>query len=122
MTLNQDLTYKQVEELQRSFCKQLNHPYVAAPANLKVGLAMQTQGRLPINGLRHPPEGDTTGWYLWSGEEFPSADDSFSAVHSLHLIQLRPEVLKFLGLPPGFRFLTSGDYIDVWYDPTLLKI
>ena len=76
-------------------------------------MALETQGRLPINGLRHPPEGDTTGWYLWGGEEFPSDDDSFSPVHTHHLIQLRPEVLKFLGLPPGFRFLIAGDYMDV---------
>jgi len=74
------------------------------------------------NGLRHSPQGDTTGWYLWCGEEFSSNADSFSPVHTQHLLQLQPEVLKFLGLPPGFRFLTAGDYMDVWHDPALLEV
>jgi len=121
MTTDQ-MGYEQVEDVQRRFCEKLNHQYVPAQANSKVGLALETQGRLPINGLRHPPEGDTNGWYLWSGEEFPSTDDSFSPVHTHHLIQLQPEVLKFLGLPPGYRFLVAGDYVDVWYDPALLKV
>jgi hypothetical protein len=30
------------------------------------------------------------------------------------------EILKFLGLPPGWRFLTDGLYVDVWYDAALL--
>ena len=122
MTTDQDVTYEQMEELQRDFCKQLDHLYVAASPDAKVGIALETQGRLPINGSRHPPEGDTTGWYLWSGEDFPSDDDAFSPVHARHLIQLCPEALKFLGLPPGYRFLIAGDHLDVWYDPDLLEI
>ena len=62
------------------------------------------------------------GWYLWSGEQFPSADDAFSPVHPHHLIHLRPEVIKFLGLPPGYRFLLADDVVDVWFDPSLLTI
>lgn len=116
------MTYEQAEDVQRTFCKELDQQYVAARPDLKVGFALETRGRIPINGLRHPPEGDTTGWYLWCGEEFPSGDDSFSPVHTNHLIQLQPEVLKFLGLPPGYRFLVAGNYVDVWYDAALLNI
>ena len=116
------MTYEQVEQLQRRFCEEQNHDYVAAPPDLKVGIALQTQGRVPINGLRHPPQADTTGWYLWSGEELPSGDAAFLPVHAKHLIDLQPEVLKFLGLPPGFRFLIAGDYLDVWFDPSLLEV
>jgi hypothetical protein len=122
MTTNQNMTYEAVEEQQRTFCKELNHQYVPADPDSKVGLALETQGRVPINGLRHPPQGDTNGWYLWDGEEFPSNDGSFSPVHTDHLIKLRPEVLKFLGLPPGYRFLLADDYVDVWFDPSLLHV
>ena len=122
MTRITETKYKRVQEIQQTFCEEKGYAYFPAEANAKVGLAMETQGRLPINGLRHPAKDDTTGWYLWSGEEFPQGDDSFSPVHAHHLIQLRPEVLKFLGLPPGFRFLVAGDYTDVWYDPTLLTV
>jgi hypothetical protein len=40
-----------------------------------------------------------------------------------HLSSWRPEVLKFLGLPPGWRFLTDvKGYEDVWHDPSLLEM
>ena len=91
------MTYEQVEAIQRHFCKELNHEYIAAPADLKVGIALETLGRLPLNGLRHPLKGDTTGWYLWCGEEFPSGKDSFSPVHTHHLLEFLPEALKYLG-------------------------
>jgi len=43
--------------------------WVESPNHLKVGIARNvTSGLMPINGLRHPPEGDTTGWYIWAGE------------------------------------------------------
>ena len=116
------MTYEQVEVVQQNFCAELKHEYLAAPADLKVGIAWETRGRIPVNGLRHPPEGDTTGWYLWCGEEFPSGDDAFSPVHTNHLIEFFPEALKYLGLPPGYRFLVAGDYVDVWYDPSLLDV
>jgi hypothetical protein len=114
------MKYEDLEEQQRSYCKQLNAQCVIPDPNSRVGFAIETQGRLPINGLRHPPEGNMNGWYLWGGEELPSGDDAFSPVHPHHLIQLRPEVIKFLGLPPGYRFLVAGDTVDVWFDPSLL--
>jgi hypothetical protein len=79
-------------------------------------------GLRPLNGLRHPPEGDTTGWYIWAGQELSQAPDFFEPVHVLHLAETCQQILRFLGLPPGWRFLTDGDYVDVWEDASLLKI
>jgi hypothetical protein len=70
---------------------------------------------LPVNGLRHPPEGDTTGWYIWAGEEWSDAPDAFQALHVQHLPGWRPEVIPYLALPPGWRFLVAPGYEDVWY-------
>lgn len=122
MTTNLPMKYEQLEKQQRGLCEELKHPYVPTSPDSKVGFELETKDLVPINGLRHPPQGDTNGWYIWGGEEFPSRDDSFSPVHTSHLIQLRPEVLKFLGLPPGYRFLLAGDYVDVWYDSSLLNV
>ena len=60
------------------------------------------------------------GWYLWAGEELSQADDFFQSVHVLHLVNTNSEVMRFLGLAPGWRFLLAGDYEDVWFDETLL--
>ena len=75
----------------------------------------------PVHGLRHPPEGDTTGWYVWSGER--SQDDDFCLpIHVSHLDEDLPFVTPYLALPPGWRFLLAPGYEDVWYDEALLDI
>lgn len=38
----------------------------------KLGIAMGTLGKEPINGLRHAPVNGTNGWYLWCGAEIPT--------------------------------------------------
>ena len=92
------------------------------PTN-EVGIARNVlEGVLPINGLRHPPAGDTTGWYIWAGEELSDDPDFFVPLHVAHLDKWCPVAVRFLGLPPGWRFLVAGDYVDVWEDPTLLTV
>ncbi len=95
---------------------------MTADTNLKVGLAVQTLGQIPINGLRHPPEGDTTGWYIWGGETLDQSDDFFQPIHWYHLSEMLPEVMRFLHLAPGWRFLIAEGYEDTWFDPSLLDI
>ena len=87
-----------------------------------MGFALSTKGKPPINGLRHPPHGDTNGWYVWCGEEFSQQRDFFQPLHARHVYEDLPEVTKLLGLPAGYRFLLAGNYLDVWYDPSLLDV
>ncbi|WP_456239028.1 immunity protein Imm33 domain-containing protein [Ruegeria haliotis] len=76
-------------------------------------------GILPLNGLRHPKENDTTGWYIWGGEQLSEDEDYFKPLHTAHLELKCTLALKFLSLPPGWRFLTDGTYEDVWFDANL---
>lgn len=95
--------------------------FVESPNNLKVGISLNVKsGLLPINGLRHQPEGDTTGWYIWAGEELSEDPNFFVPLHIKHLNEWCPEVVRFLGLPPGWRFLVANEYEDVWEDRTLI--
>ena len=85
-------------------------------------MVRQASGRLD-NGLRHPVEGTTCGWYLWAGEgELDQSPDYFQPVHVEHLRERCPEILPYLGLPPGWRFLIAPGYSDVWDDPGLLTV
>lgn len=87
----------------------------------KVGVARNVRGSLwPLNGLRHPAAGDASGWYIWAGEELSGRDDFFVPLHVSHLQDWRPEVLPYLDLPPGWRFLIAPGYEDVWFDESLL--
>jgi len=116
----EDLRLKQ---LQKDTCARFEVQPVESPCDLKVGIARNVRdGVLPINGLRHPPEGDTTGWYIWAGGE-PSTDPNFfEPVHVEHLRDWCPEVLPYLQLPPGYRFQVAPGHEDVWSDPSLLNV
>jgi hypothetical protein len=111
------------KEEQKNFCAKYNAPFVESPSFLKVGIAKNIKDLLqPIKGLRHPSEGDTSGWYIWAGEEFPDDPNFFIVLHIEHLPDFCPEVIKYLGLAPGWRFLITKEYEDVWEDKSLLEI
>ena len=74
----------------------------------------------PLHGLRHPPEGDTTGWYVWTGE-FQTDHDFFLPWHVDHLVTRCPDLRELMDLPPGSRFIYAPDYLDVWEDLSLLN-
>jgi hypothetical protein len=110
-------------ELQRETCTRFGAEYVPTLIGDKVGIAEDIRSeRLPINGLRHRPEGDTSGWYVWAGEEMSEATDFFVPLHVEHLDEWCPQIKKYLGLAPGWRFLIADDYEDVWFDPHLLDV
>jgi hypothetical protein len=110
------------EDSQHAFCAARGIECVPASGDGKLGFALSTRGRIPINGLRHPVTCDTNGWYLWCGEEFSQASDFFVPWHAKHVFEEFPEITKLLGLPPGYRFLLAGDYLDIWYDQALLNV
>ena len=89
---------------------------------MKLGIARNVRsGQLPVNGLRHQPAGDTTGWYIWAGEELSDSPDFLSPLHVAHLEEWCPQARQYLGLPPGWRFLIAGAYADVWFDAAVSK-
>jgi hypothetical protein len=87
-----------------------------------VGIALHTLGQQPVNGLRHPEEEGTCGWYIWCGEEMSDDQGFFHPVCLEHLSQYCPEIIPYLGLPPGWRVLLAPGYEDVWFDEVLLDI
>lgn len=74
----------------------------------------------PVHGLRHPPQGSTTGWYVWTGE-LTEAPDFFAPWHVAHLVRVVPDFQQLLSLPPGTRFLIAPGHEDVWHDAALLE-
>lgn len=98
------------------------HPF-PAPEHLKVGIARDVKaGGFPIQGLRHPPQGDTTGWYFFVGEEMSKAADFFVPLHVAHLQEWCPLVLPYLLLPPGWAFVLAPEYEDVYFNERLLHV
>jgi hypothetical protein len=111
-----------IRKSQRELCRKFGAPFVEPQLRLKIGLSRNfDMHRYPINGLRHPPEGDTTGWYVWSGA-WSDAPDFFQPHHLYHLYSRYPDLIKYLGLAAGWRFLFAPDHEDVWQDRSLLSI
>lgn len=108
---------------QMEICRKFSVNYIPSPDNFKVGISRNIrEGKMPINGLRHPLEGDTSGWYIWAGE-YSEDPNFFVPLHIEHLKEWCPLVLKYLGLPPGYRFLVNNEgYEDVWEDLELLNL
>jgi hypothetical protein len=109
--------------LQQETCARFGAEFDPVHNGLKVGVAANVRGTVQrINGLRHPPAGDTTGWYIWAGDVLSEAEDFFMPLHVAHLEEWCPEILRYLALPPGWRFSAAKDYEDVWFDASLLDI
>ena len=107
---------------QERICREYGAELVPSPSHMKIGIAKNVRDRLlPLNGLRHPPAGDTTGWYIWAGETLSPDDDFFVPLHVAHLELWCPQAIQFLGLPPGWRFIAAPGHEDVWFDQDLLN-
>lgn len=100
-------------------CAQVGVAPLPAPSSDRVGLAPAARFERPVHGLRVPPTPGMSGWYVWAGE-MRGDDDFFEPTHVGHIAVVCPLAGPFLRLPPGWRFLTDGDYCDVWFDPALL--
>lgn len=96
-------------------CNKYGVIFLASPENSILGISKNVkEGILPINGIRYPNEKDTCGWYIWAGEELSDSPDFFVPLHVKHLADWCPLVIKYLGLPIGYRFLITPDYEDIW--------
>ncbi len=110
-----------IENQQKAICNKYDSIFVPAENEMKVGIALNTIDKKPLNALRHPPEKGTSGWYIWGGEEFQEDTDFFQPLHISHLEKKCPEIIEFLGLAPGWRVLIAGEHQDIWYDHKLLS-
>ncbi len=114
----------EIEIDQKEICDKYNCEYTPIDSHFKLGVSRNFKlNQLPVNGLRHPIENDTCGWYIWSGEEFSEDPNFFVPVHISHIKDQYPIVYKYLALPEGYRFLIGDNgYEDVWEDKSLLNI
>lgn len=116
------MDYSRIVQKQKEVCQKWQAKFCESPLDLKVGIAENVKSELlPINGLRIYSESDTSGWYIWAGEELSKDKDFFKPLHILHLEKWTPDLYSYLGLPPGWRFLIANGYEDIWFDEELLK-
>ena len=111
----------EIEKLQKETCLRVGSTFVVSEPDLKVGIALESIKNEPLNALRHNPEGDTCGWYIWGGEKMSQDPDFFQPLHVSHINEYCPNIEKYLGMAPGWRVLIADEHEDIWFDEELLN-
>lgn len=105
-------------EKQLAVCRRYGLPPTTPEA--MVAVALDSLGRSPLYGTRIAlSPGGTVSWFFHAGEH-SDAEDFYQALHTCHLQDVLPQVLAYLFLPPGARFIIDdAGYEDVWLDKAL---
>ncbi|MEM6822127.1 MAG: hypothetical protein AAF558_09325 [Verrucomicrobiota bacterium] len=101
---------------QREICNRYRSEFVPSDDQHKLGIALQTLGRMPIYGTRLKAEGGTCGWYVFAGKDsYSKATDFYKPMCVEYLPEYCPLIIPYLGLEPGFKFIIDNNgYEDVW--------
>lgn len=104
-----------INDKQHQVCARYCLPAQAPEAMVAVALGSLEQS--PIYGTRIDlPEGGTISWFIHCGEHSDAAD-FYQPLHTAHLQELLPQVLGYLALPSGAKFIIDREgYEDVWLD------
>lgn len=125
MSENEKPDSKEVNMEDDRVCLSVKAPFSPPSKNEKIGVSVSffSDESTIIHGLRHPREEGVSGWYLWKGE-YSDDKNFFQPMHLEHLLEATPELMPYLALPPGWRFLvdTNNGYEDVWRDLSLIEI
>ena len=106
---------ERINEKQQRICDKHGLPPQAPEA--MVALAIGSLAQSPIYGTRIAlPENGTVSWFFHCGEH-DDADDFYQPVHASHLPDMLPQVVDYLALPSGAKFILDRDgYEDVWLE------
>jgi hypothetical protein len=69
----------------------------------------------PLEGVRYRDPSHMSGWYI-NTQDFRGSIREMRIEHLYHLTSVRPELAKFLALPPGYRFWLAAPREEVWFD------
>lgn len=68
-----------------------------------------------IEGIRYDAPQDESGWYLIT-DDYDDNIKSLKMVHFYHVAFTRPDILKYLAIPFGYRFLMKNGNIAITKD------
>ncbi|MBS4431123.1 MULTISPECIES: hypothetical protein [Pectobacterium] len=87
------------------------------PPEEMIAIALDTLQHSPIYGTRIVlPENGTISWFIHCGD-YSAESGFYQALHTSHLEEMLPEVIPYLFLPEGTKFIIDrAGYEDVWQD------
>ena len=70
-------------EEQQKICKQYSAQFTSSDIESIIGISDNTNGiNVLLNGLRHQPKDNNSGWYIWSGKELSQNEDFFKPLRA----------------------------------------
>jgi hypothetical protein len=73
---------------------------------------------LPVQGVRYASPDHMSGWWI-STDQYDGNIKSMRQEHTYHVTCARPDLAKYLALPPGYRFDLSS-FEDIWFDEQII--
>lgn len=98
---------------QHAVCAKVGADYVAPTFDQMVVISDGILEGDPVEGVRYPSPEHMSGWWLTS-DRFDGDVKNLKTVHTQHVSVNRPDLVKFLALPFGYRFHSPTH--DVWLD------
>ncbi|UYV55660.1 immunity protein Imm33 domain-containing protein [Priestia megaterium] len=106
---------------QYSLCEVVEAEFDAPTADKFVTVYTQIFESKEIQGVRYEEDGEKSGWLLYCEEQDLDSlhEGAFLTLRLYELTLKRPDLLKFLGLPTGYRFVLKEDEYNAWEDRNL---
>lgn len=107
-----------IQSSQMLVCKKNNSNYQYPRYNQLVAVSDGFFDGMAVDGVRYESPDHMSGWYLTTSI-FDDDINKLKLFHFTHIAKFRPELVKFLGLEPGFRFYSEDSAI--WFDSEVLE-
>lgn len=100
---------------QHEVCERFGAPFTPPRADQMVAVSVGVYEGDPVQGVRYHAPDHMTGWYATTAR-FNGDTRTLTVEHLYHLTAKRPDLARYVALPPGYRFDMTGGSDDVWFD------
>jgi hypothetical protein len=106
---------------QHCVCEAAGADFAPPLPDQKVAISVGVmEGQRPLNGVRYFEPPHMSGWFLTTDRYSGDVKD-LRVEHLYHVTAARPELAKYIALPPGYRFFLDGAKESVTLDEAVLR-
>ena len=100
---------------QLNICLKYNATALFPTFGQKIVISKGVYEGLPLEAIRYPSPNHMCGWWLIT-DEYDDNIKSLMVVHVYHVAFKRPDILRYLALPFGYRFFLDANKFEGWLD------
>lgn len=98
---------------QHEMCEKVGAKFSAPALDQLIVISEGVYEGEDVEGVRYPSPEHMTGWWLTT-DRFNGDISTLVTVHAHHVTAARPDLVKYLALPFGYRFFSPTS--EVWFD------